>query len=69
MNSAQVRYSHRPEATAEAEVSALTNVYRFILDCHAKKMAAELAPGSDGSNDTAMVRNMEGGGSCRAATR
>jgi hypothetical protein len=64
-----IAYSARSGTSPEMERSTLTNVYRFILDCHAKKMAAELAPGSDGSNDTAMVRNMEGGGSCRAATR
>ena len=27
-----------PDATAEAEVAALSNVYRFIFDCHAKKI-------------------------------
>jgi hypothetical protein len=69
MDRPRVTYTPRSDATPEGELNMLANVYRFILDCHAKKMAAELAPGSDGSNDTAMVRNMEGGGSCRAATR
>jgi hypothetical protein len=27
----------RPDATPEIEISALANVYRFVLDCHAKK--------------------------------
>jgi len=58
----KIVYTPRPDTTLETEFNALAAVYRFILDCHAKKMAAELAPGSDGSNDTAMVRNLEGVG-------
>ena len=46
-----VTYTPRPDATPEAEVNVLANVYRFILDCHAKRMAAEPAPEPDGSND------------------
>jgi hypothetical protein len=34
----------------------LANVYRFILDCHAKKMAVEPAPEPDGRDDAAIVR-------------
>jgi len=30
-------YEPRPDATPEAEVNVLANVYRFILDCHAKQ--------------------------------
>ena len=56
----KIVYPPRHDTTPETELNALAAVYRFILDCHAKKMAAELAPGSDGSNDTAMVRNVEG---------
>ncbi len=37
-------------------MNVLANVYRFILDCHAKKIAAE----PDSCNDAAIVRNMEG---------
>jgi hypothetical protein len=40
MSSPRIAYSPRPDATPEAELSALTNVYRYILDCHAKKKAA-----------------------------
>jgi hypothetical protein len=43
MNSPRITYVQRPEATPEAELSVLANVYRFILDCHAKKKAAEPA--------------------------
>ncbi len=35
-----VSYIPRPDATPEAELSALASAYRFILDCHAKKEAA-----------------------------
>jgi hypothetical protein len=51
-----IHYSPRPDATPEAELSVLANVYRFILDCHAKKKAVEL----DSCNDAAIVRNIEG---------
>jgi hypothetical protein len=40
---ASVVYEPRPDTTPEAELSALANVYRFILDCHAKKEAAHPA--------------------------
>ena len=41
MNSARIVYSQRPDtATPEAEVSALSNVYRFVLDCRVKNEAA-----------------------------
>ena len=40
MDKPAISYAHRPDATPEAESSALTNVYRFVLDCHAKKGAA-----------------------------
>ena len=33
-------YSQRPDALPEAELSALAAVYRFVLDCRAKKEAA-----------------------------
>jgi hypothetical protein len=47
MSSSRIIYTPRPEATPEAELHALATVYRFIVDCHAKKMAAE----PDGRND------------------
>jgi hypothetical protein len=55
MNSSRITYTSRPDATPEAELSVLANVYRFILDCHAKKMAVE----PDSCNDAAIVRNTE----------
>ena len=39
MSSPRITYSPRPDATPEAELSALTNVYRFVLG-HAKKKEA-----------------------------
>jgi hypothetical protein len=50
-------YAPHPDATAEAEISALANVYRFILDCHARKGAAT-SPVSP-PDDTTM-RNKKG---------
>ena len=49
-------YTSRPDTTLEAELNVLANVYRFILDCHAKKIAAE----PDSCNDAAIVRNTKG---------
>jgi hypothetical protein len=49
---ASVLYEPRSDTTPEAELNALANVYRFILDCHAKKMAAEPAPEPDGRDGT-----------------
>ncbi len=43
MDSPRITYASRPGATAEAELNVLANVYRFILDCHAKKEAAHPA--------------------------
>jgi hypothetical protein len=37
MDSPRITYTSRPDATPEAELNVLANVYRFILDCHAKK--------------------------------
>ena len=37
MNGARIIYTPRPDVTPEAEISALATVYRFILDCHARK--------------------------------
>jgi len=59
MDSPRITYALRPGATAEAELDVLANVYRFILDCHAKKAAAEPAPAPDSSNDAAIVRTTE----------
>ena len=49
-------YTQRAGTTAETELNALAAVYRFILNCHAKKMAAE----PDNCNTVAIVRNTEG---------
>ena len=35
-----IAYAPRPDATPEAETYALANIYRFVLDCRAKKAAA-----------------------------
>ncbi len=40
MNSARITYTPRRDATPETEVTALANVFRYVLDCHARKEAA-----------------------------
>jgi len=42
MSSPRVTYTPRPDATPEAEISTLANVYRFVLD-FANKNAAGVA--------------------------
>jgi len=44
---ASVVYEPRSDTTPEAELDVLANVYRFILDCHAKKKDVEPAPEPD----------------------
>ena len=39
MSSPRIIYAQRSDATSEDEVAALRNIYRFIIDCHAKKEA------------------------------
>jgi hypothetical protein len=57
MDRPRVTYTPRSDATPEGELNMLANVYRFILDCHAKKMAAEPALAPDSRNDAAIVRH------------
>ena len=39
-----IAYAARPDAKPQAELSVLANIYKFVLDCHAKKEATR--PGS-----------------------
>lgn len=49
MPSPVVSYAPRPDATPAAELSALANVYRFVLDCHAKKEDTRPGAPNDGT--------------------
>ena len=40
MSEARIVYTPRADVTSESEVVALAAVYRFLLNRHAKKMAA-----------------------------
>jgi hypothetical protein len=55
-DASHIIYIQHADMTAEKELNALAAVYRFILDCHAKKMAAE----PDNCIKVAIVRNTEG---------
>jgi len=35
-----VAYSERANALPETEIAVLANIYKFVLDCHAKKESA-----------------------------
>lgn len=59
-NGLHVTYTPRPDATPEGELNALASVYRFILDCNAKKKAARLGDPDDAKeikNDCADTEN------------
>jgi hypothetical protein len=47
MSDARIVYIPRPDANPDIEVATLAAVYAFILDCHAKKKAAEGSGGDD----------------------
>jgi hypothetical protein len=50
----RVTYTPRSDTSRELEAAALAAAYRYILDCHAKKRAAEAGGGEDdveGSDD------------------
>jgi hypothetical protein len=49
-SNSSILYSPRRDTTPEAELNALATVYKYVLDCHAKK-AAEPAPELDGRDD------------------
>jgi hypothetical protein len=40
MAEARITYTPRPDTSPGAELSALAAVYKFVLDCRAKKEAA-----------------------------
>jgi hypothetical protein len=44
MDEPSITYAQHPDATPESEQLALAAVYRFIIDCHARKEATR--PGS-----------------------
>jgi len=44
MSSPRITYTARPEASPAVELSALSAVFRYVLDCHAQKEATR--PGS-----------------------
>lgn len=51
MSNTRIACSPRPDATPEAELSALANVYKFVLDCRAKKKGARPGTPEDARKD------------------
>ena len=49
MGKPAIIYASRPDATAKMECSTLANVYRFVLDRHARKEAAPDSRPDDGT--------------------
>jgi hypothetical protein len=62
MNSTHITYTSRPDTTPEAELAVLANTYRFVLDCHSRKIAAEPAPEPDGHGEAKEAWLLHGGG-------
>jgi hypothetical protein len=50
MDKPSIAYMPRPNSTPRTERDALANVLRFVLDCHAKRKAAE-AGGPDDAKE------------------
>jgi hypothetical protein len=55
MNSVRITYAPRIDIEPEAELSVLANVYRFILDCSAKRPSPRQS-----RRDDAILRYAEG---------
>jgi len=51
LTNSRIIYTPRLDATPEAELSALVNVYKFILESHAKKEAAPESRPDDARKD------------------
>ena len=54
MSEARIVYHPRADTTPEGEVAALASVYRFLLDCHAKKKGG---PATTPDNDTKTIED------------
>ena len=53
MSESSIVYAARSDASPRAELSALANIYKFVLDCHAKNEATR--PGSP--DDAKEIKN------------
>ena len=51
MDRPSITYTLRTDTTQEAEISTLANVYRFVLDCRAKREAAPESRPDDARKD------------------
>jgi hypothetical protein len=47
VDSARIIYTPRPDITPESEATALAAVYKFVLDCRAKKKGRPTTSGPD----------------------
>lgn len=56
MSSPRITCAPRPVATPEGEINALATLYRFILDCHAKKEAAPTSRPDDAKKESKNAR-------------
>jgi hypothetical protein len=49
VDSTRILYTPRPGATPEGEVAVLASVYRFLLECHAKRKGGPAAAPDNGN--------------------
>ena len=61
MDSVCVTYKPRPDATPESGLTALTAVYAFILEAHAKKCAAKQSGQDDAQGENRATAAADGG--------
>ena len=53
MSDPAITYTPCPDATLEADITTLANVYKFVLDCRAKNEAAPESRSDDARKDQA----------------
>lgn len=54
-----IHYTPRPDASPEAEVECLANVYAFLLRCHENREAAGTEGGGEGGKEAAEHARVE----------
>jgi len=51
VSSSRITYIPRPDANTQAELDALSNVYKFVLDCRAKKEGSPATAPEDAAKE------------------
>jgi hypothetical protein len=60
MDSLRITYTPRPDATPEAQLNVLANVYAYLIECHHSKKSAKPAQLRPGETKSSMRRKEAG---------